>query len=685
MGPHARTQHPHRSCAPAERPRSGRNSCGTRDFARGPRRRVADDRTSNGRRRPIQSLRAIRRGRTRRRARSVRRAATTDTTVEKRRGGALPGAFRGPRLGRPGAGLRRRLLLRRSPSGRDHEAVQLDVLQVIEHDADERIAAAVVFDLDDFDAAIAELDARYLAGEAATRAHAWSVIMQAYAAANRHEIAATSPNLVNIDHRRLGMIESGDMIAYLRNTFDDLTAIRTYPEAVHRLTDIGAVVTHVGTGTSEEGFYAEWRAISLVIVEDNLICRGEMFDEADLDAALARFEELQPHTPRPENTARRVGKRFLAHFAARDWDAMADMVVENFLEDDRRKVVGSGVRHGRGAQIADMRAIADLGATFLLASTVATRGERLALMHQRLSFRDQGSEGFLTDVLVLAEINTDERIVAGISFDPDDIDAAFEELDARYLAGEAAPYAHTWSVIAGLNRHELDATTPDSVYIDHRPLLKMEAVDLAASMRAVWDLTPGIRIYIEAVHRLSELGAVVTHALKGTSQEGFDAEWRMIEIFTVEGDLLSRAEVFDEADLDAALARFEELQPQAPRPENAASRADERYRACFVARDWVAMAQILTDDTLMDDRRRVVGIGVRRGRDVQIADMTGGAKLGITSLTETVIATRGERLVLLRGRFGDQDHRPEAFYSEILNVVEIDTDERILARIMFEP
>ena len=30
----------------------------------------------------------------------------------------------------------------------------------------------------------------------------------------------------------------------------------------------------------------------------------------------------------------------------------------------------------------------------------------------------------------------------------DDIDAAFEELDARYLAGEAAAHAHTWSVIA---------------------------------------------------------------------------------------------------------------------------------------------------------------------------------------------------------------------------------------------
>ena len=57
-------------------------------------------------------------------------------------------------------------------------------------------------------------------------------------------------------------------------------------------------------------------------------------------------------------------------------------------------------------------------------------------------------------------------------FDPDDIDAAFEELDARYLAGEAAAHAHTWTVIAqvqaAFNRHELPPTTADWVNIDHR-------------------------------------------------------------------------------------------------------------------------------------------------------------------------------------------------------------------------
>ena len=69
--------------------------------------------------------------------------------------------------------------------------------------------------------------------------------------------------------------------------------------------------------------------------------------------------------------------------------------------------------------------------------------------------------------------------------------------------------------------------------------------------------------------------------MKGASPEGFDAEWREIGILTVEGDLISRCEIFDEADLDAALARFEELQPQTPRLENAASQAGKRFFAAL--------------------------------------------------------------------------------------------------------
>ncbi len=103
--------------------------------------------------------------------------------------------------------------------------------------------------------------------------------------------------------------------------------------------------------------------------------------------------------------------------------------------------------------------------------------------------------------------------------------------------------------------------TPDWVNIDHRrlPRTELEPGDLTAYLHTLWDLTPHLIIYIEAVHRLNNLGAVITHAAYGISQDGFDAEWRAIELLTVDGDRTNRSELFDEADLDAALAKFDEL------------------------------------------------------------------------------------------------------------------------------
>jgi hypothetical protein len=82
---------------------------------------------------------------------------------------------------------------------------------------------------------------------------------------------------------------------------------------------------------------------------------------------------------------------------------------------------------------------------------------------------------------------------------------------------------------------------------------------MTAYIRALWDNEQDITTYIEAVHRLSDVGVVFVQVLRGSSADGFDAEWRLVELMTVEGDLVSRAELFDEADLDTALARFDEI------------------------------------------------------------------------------------------------------------------------------
>ena len=127
---------------------------------------------------------------------------------------------------------------------------------------------------------------------------------------------------------------------------------------------------------------------------------------------------------------------------------------------------------------------------------------------------------------------------------------------------------------------------------------------MAPYIRAGWDVAPDINIYIEAVHRLSNLGAVVTHAAHGTSHEGFDAEWREIAIMTFEGDLINRCEIFDEADIDAALARFDELSgrrldSKTPRPGSTSAFVDAFNRRDL---DGSLPCSPQTDDTRTAER-----------------------------------------------------------------------------------
>ncbi|GBG37430.1 hypothetical protein NJB14197_00340 [Mycobacterium montefiorense] len=582
-------------------------------------------------------------------------------------------------------------LCRGSYMGRDQRpgAYQIDALTITEINADEQIAAVVMFDPDDIDTAFAELDARYLAGEAAVHAHTWSLITQVYASLNGGELPPVTPDLVDIDHRPLAAIGSGDLTAYVAASLEDMAINRIYVEAVHRLGDLGAVVSHAADGISHEGFDAEWRTVQLLTFEGDRISRCEIFDEADLDAALARFEELQPQTPRLETAATRVYEQLLVDYTARDWAAITGILSDDLFSDDRRPLVGAGIRPGPDALVEDLRATAAVEVTNATSDTIATRGSRLALTRARYSRSSDGPEAFHVDFLQLVEIDATARITALIAFAPEELDGAFTELESRYVAGEAAARAQTWWVIAnaytGFARHELPPMTTDSVYIDRRSVVSIEGVELAASMRVVWDLIPDAVAYIETVHRLSELGAVITQVLVGTSHEGFDAEARMIAVFTIEGDLFNCFEIFDEADLDAALARFDELHPQARRLENAATQVAKRFPVYMTASDWDGMTEILAADISIDDRRPGANAGIRRGRKTAIQDMRAAVDVGFKNMTSTAIATRGEHLALmLVHASGPAAQDPDAYQLDIYHVVEIDTDGRTVAVVVFD-
>ena len=359
------------------------------------------------------------------------------------------------------------------------------MLDIVEIDADNRIVARVMFDLDDIDAAFEELDSRYLAGEAAAHSQTWSVIAKAYAALNRHELPATTPDWVNIDHRRGTAFAPGEMTAYIRTAWDVAPDLTIYIETVHRLSNLGAVFTHAAYGTSQEGFDAEWRMIEILTVEGDLINRCEMFDETDLDAALARFDELSRPARRLENAANQVLERLLGVLRGPRMGRHGRDTGRRHLRrrsssgGERRRPTRSGCRDREHAGVCR-----GWGPEHNVDRHRDPRGAPRP--HSCLFVGPRPGSDSSTPRLSVIEIDADNRISAHIVFDPDDIDAAFEELDARYLAGEAAAHSHTWSFIAGiyaaLNRRELPATTPDWVNIDHRRGKPVAPGDLIASL-----------------------------------------------------------------------------------------------------------------------------------------------------------------------------------------------------------
>ena len=253
-------------------------------------------------------------------------------------------------------------------------------------------------------------------------------------------------------------------------------------------------------------------------------------------------------------------ERFEACFDARDWAAMAGMLADDIYSEDRRRVVNAELRQGRDALIENLRAATELGVTNAISDVDcdpcgAPRPHPFPILAQRRANPARSSS--------ISSCSRDRRPTSGSrpllrststtsmprsrSSTPDTSPAKPPPTRTRGRSSRP-PYA-------AMRPARDRATTPDWVNIDRRRLA-VETGDLAAYIRAMWDATDDVSVLHQAVHRLSNVGAVVTHASRAISQEGFDAEWRDVNLLTVDGDLINRIELFDESDIDAALATF---------------------------------------------------------------------------------------------------------------------------------
>ena len=463
----------------------------------------------------------------------------------------------------------RLVLTRDRYSGRDEqpEAFRVEMLSIVEIDADERIAAVVAFDLDDFDAAFAELDARYLAGEAAAHARTWSVIVQRLTPRSTgSELPAMTPDWVSIDHRRVAAFAPGE-----------LTDI---PPRRHGISRQTLSTLHRGCASAERprggrhpcgawdlarGLRRRVAGGRLFTVEGDLVNRCEVFDEADLDAALARFEELSRPAPRLENAASQVAERIPGALRRPRLGRHGGDAGRRLLQ--RRSPSGRERRSPTRSRCRDRKTrgrVADLGATNMTSTVIATRGERLALMRARYSGRDQRPEAFHVEVLDIVRDRRRRADRGGGHVRPRRHRRRLRRTrrpvprrrSGRPRAARGRSIARAY---AAFNRRRAPR---DDTGLGRRSTIGRSAAFAPGDAERIHPRRVGARARPQHLHRgraSAERPRSGRHpcGAVGPRDEGFDAEWRMIDLFTVEGDLINRCEIFDEADLDAALARFE--------------------------------------------------------------------------------------------------------------------------------
>ena len=170
------------------------------------------------------------------------------------------------------------------------------------------------------------------------------------------------------------------------------------------------------------------------------------------DLAISPTIPLPPGARRLSNRCTEIYEQWAELFAARDWRGMTHVASESFELDDRRLVVGVG-RHDVGAEaLADARWFAaEASAARAIITPLAIRGEQLALVHSAYVAAD-GSETFNEDGLCVFELGGDDRLVAGVVFSAGDLDAAYDELDRRYLDGEGAASSAVVGALGALHR-----------------------------------------------------------------------------------------------------------------------------------------------------------------------------------------------------------------------------------------
>ena len=267
----------------------------------------------------------------------------------------------------------------------------------------------------------------------------------------------------------------------------------------------------------------------------------------------------------PPNAASRARDRSYEAWQAGDWAALRALASPDFTFEDRgkRALVSGDV----DVWIENQQFVrAESGARITRALT-GTAGDRISL--ERILWTGGPAESPVErEHLRLTDVDAAGRIRASIRFDLDDRAAAFAEAHARFVAGEAAATGGQAPLVAlsvAMARHDWETLhgclAPDAVVHDHRMLSlgELGPEQWVESLRVQVDLAPDVKAEGFRILGWNRHGRVLVCRRFGTLRDGGPFENFFVTVELSDGDRIPRYEIFDVADADRALARFEEL------------------------------------------------------------------------------------------------------------------------------
>jgi len=462
-----------------------------------------------------------------------------------------------------------------------------------------RIVANVRWDLDDLDAAHAELDARWAAGEGA--AHPlevkWLADYQRCFAARDWEGMASilAPDLLSQSHRLVswGTVHGpAGLVSTLQVQID--LAPDTQARFAHGHTCAGGLlVDYTWRGTRDGGAFA--MAFTTVVELDGSgrARRVDVWEAEQLEQARARFAELGVNAPRasraaivPGNSATALADRWqlFDDGVETDWDELRASCAPEIVFEDRQGF--AHVQGDRELMIASLRERAVSGSR-VERQVLAAAGERVSVT--RMLWSGGPADGrFEIEYLGVTEVDESGRLTATILFGADDERAALREAWARWAAIEPE-VAATVALVADLgdawsarDRVRIRTLCAEALAYDDRRRTGIGRLDggdaFVASLDALWQLAPATEVeFGRSWPACARHGGITVVRRFGTLPDGGPFESEYLELFVHAHGRATHLELFELEDLDRALARFAELRPDPLRiPPNAA--ADARTR-----------------------------------------------------------------------------------------------------------